>query len=47
MRLHGYNIYVIEYLLNKYIEVNYIVKTIGSMKVVSILMMNILIATDE
>lgn len=47
MRLHGYNIYVTEYLLNKYIEVNYIVKTIGSMKVVNILMMNILIATDE
>ena len=23
MRLHGYNIYVTEYLLNKYIEVNY------------------------
>lgn len=22
MRLHGYNIYVTEYLLNKYIEVN-------------------------
>ena len=23
MRLHGYNIYVTEYVLNKYIEVNY------------------------
>ena len=23
MRLHGYNIYVTEYLLNKYIEVNH------------------------
>lgn len=47
MRLHRYNIYVTEYLLNKYIEVNYIVKTICSMKVVSILMMNILIISDE
>ena len=48
MRLHGYNIYVTvtEYLLTHQMEVT-IVKTIGSIKVVSILMMNILITADE